>query len=95
MYRSRPGCRYRDRVRSLVRSRAVIVLTLVCCLLSAERGPTVVDDVVDTIEVQMAAPSDGDDTSMVPAVAQPQPSADDFDSRLYRADLARAKRWGS
>jgi hypothetical protein len=42
-------------VRSFPRSRAVIVLTLLCCLLSAGLGSvTVVDNVVDTIAVQEA-----------------------------------------
>jgi len=78
------------------RSRAVIVLTLLCCLLSAGLGSgAVVDNVVDTVAVQEATAPGSDDALVVPAVAQPQPSADDYDIRLYRADLARAKRWGS
>jgi hypothetical protein len=30
-----------------------------------------------------------------PPAPQPQPRPDTYDTRLYRADLARAKRWGS
>ena len=83
-------------VRSFSRSRAVIVLALFFCLLSAGLGSvTVVDNVVDTVAVQEATAPGSDDALVVPAVAQPQPSADDYDIRLYRADLARAKRWGS
>jgi hypothetical protein len=73
-----------------------LVFTFLLCLLSAGPGPVnIADEVVDTVDVQMAIASKGNDTLIVPAVAQPQPSADGYDTRLYRADLARAKRWGS
>jgi hypothetical protein len=78
------------------RSRKVLVFTLLLCLLSAGLGPVnITDEVVDIVDVQKAIASEGNDTLIVPAVAQPQPSAPGYDTRLYRADLARAKRWGS
>jgi hypothetical protein len=85
-----------DQVAGHPRSRKVLVFTLLLCLLSAGLGPnSIAEEVVDTVDVQKAIASEGNDTSIVPAVAQPQPSADGYDTRLYRADLARAKQWGS
>lgn len=84
-------------MRGHPRSHTALVFTLLLCLLSAGLDSVnISDDVVDAVDVQEAVAVDcTDDALIVSAVAQPQPSADDYDSRLYRADLARAKRWGS
>ena len=72
-----------------------MVLTLVLCLCGGLDTGAAAVDVVDTIDAQQATAESLDGELITPAAAQPQPSADDYDTRLYRADLARAKRWGS
>ena len=87
-------------MRLVARMRATTLLVILLCLLSIGAGVTdlPVEDAGLSVAAEcalgvVAAPSAAD------TLAAPMPrlraSYATYDSRLYRADLARVKRWGS